>query len=136
MARHTLDLFTLWRQSQITLIMVRKTLSTGNNISRAHLHPGRLAHVRIHAEPRPIDVLTIYQYSGTATQTVLQQRKQLWQELDTYLRRLPSRNMLVCSGDLNCHLPSVPNLAPVSRSRPHWPSLGTSEAHADSAEFK
>ena len=39
--------------------MVRKTLCS----STVHLHPGRrLAHVRIHAEPRPIDVLTIYQY--------------------------------------------------------------------------
>ena len=120
------------------VVMVSRRLCSSQDISSVHIHPGRLAHIRIHAEPRPIDVIAVYQHAGTATSTVLKQFKQrqtVWTALDQYLHRLPHRNMLLCLGDFNCHLPTVPALAPASSFRTHLQTKAAAEAHSDRAEF-
>lgn len=106
-----------------TSVMISKRLCQSLDISSVHIHPGRLAHVRNPAETHPIDVIAVYQYAGTSNSTLLQYRQEIWDKLDTYLHRLPNRNMLVCSGDFNSHLPAVPLLAPVSTFRPHRSTL-------------
>lgn len=64
------------------VVMINKKLCQSSDISSVHINPGRLAHVRIHAAPRPIGVIAVYQYAGTATSTVLRNRHTLWTDLD------------------------------------------------------
>ena len=94
-------------------VFVRKTLRTAPAIQLHEPQPGRLLHVRIANSQQPIDVLAIYQHamhnrtaaqSDPASKTLPQQREGIWNKIDSWLKSIPLRNLVLVAGDLNCGL--------------------------------
>lgn len=85
------------------LVLVRKSLCAGHQITWQHYAPGRLLHVRLNFSSRPIDVLACYQHTFAGPQS-LPDRDKWWTLLENTLQGLPKRNNLVMLGDFNCSL--------------------------------
>eukprot|EP00435_Cladocopium_sp_Y103_P001309 s3830_g1.t1 len=90
------------------LIAISTRLATSAQLGWREIEPGRLLHVRVHFKQRSLDLLGIYQFTFDHTPKGLDQRLTLWHQLNDTLAGLPTRNMLLLGGDLNCTLTSSP----------------------------
>jgi len=86
------------------LILVAKTLCDANNLRWNDIVPGRLLHVRLHMNPRNIDILGCYQHVFARDKGCLQRRERFRLALEQQLQQIPNRNTVAVLGGLNCSL--------------------------------
>ena len=72
------------------LCLINRGLCHANQISWRVLHPGRMVHIRIHGATHHIDLVNLYQHVGTHSR--LDEREQIWRELDSFLDKASKRN--------------------------------------------
>ena len=85
---------------------IRKQAVVQNSYSWAAVVPGRLLHWRGQLHKQQFDILALYQQAMSHNneeqkQIIMQQRKQLWGQVDKTLASLPYRTSVVLMGDLN-----------------------------------
>ena len=89
------------------LVLMHSSLARMDTIRFQRLIPGRLAHIRIPHGRTNLDLVAVYQHVWRSQQDSkdnLAQRQQLLNKLGTFVRSLPSRNVLVIAGDFNTSL--------------------------------
>ena len=84
------------------LFLISRQLCAQHDISWAEIIPGRLLHVRIHGQKRHIDLISVYQHIHRSDR--LEQRQDVWNQLDTVLTSLSTRHTLLLMGDFNTSL--------------------------------
>ena len=100
------------------LFAVPKTLVPSSHLRFNSLMPGRLFHLRVELNPA-IDLLGVYQFSWNPHQAkaqspeqqaldLAQKRAAVWHSIQSWARRIPSRNSLLVLGDMNCTLQPQP----------------------------
>ena len=93
------------------LVLISRQLCSPTQIRYQHFISGRLVHVRLLLQPRPIDLVFCYQYTYQASRTCLQSRETWWKQLENILDGIPNRHALLLCGDFNCHLTSSPGIS-------------------------
>ena len=84
------------------LCLISKRLCNQNDLAWTELVPGRLVHIRIHGLRKHIDFICLYQHVHAITK--LEQREEIWHQLNGLLTKLPSKHVLVLMGDFNTSL--------------------------------
>ena len=81
------------------LCLISKDLCQIHDLSWHEVLPGRLMHFRINGRDRDLDFINIYQHIHVRDR--MEDRCNLWTELQTLLTKLPKRNHLTLMGDWN-----------------------------------
>ena len=103
------------------LVLVSKCLISPNLIRYASLLTGRLLHVKLSFPGGTVDVLTCYQHRLTSSMTCTQHREQVCEHLERALMRVPQRNLLLLTGDMNASvIPRVPWIGPAVVAPSSW----------------
>ena len=92
------------------LILIASKLCRPEQIVWREVEAGRIVHCRLHLQPRPFDIIGVYQHRWSTSIAQKTLRKQIWTSLDTLLKTIPNRNSLCVLGDFNCSLQSIPRL--------------------------
>ena len=116
------------------MVMVNAKRFNSNDIGWTDVVAGHILHVRIHQSARPIDILACYQHVDDGPKKRWNARQQFWTELDTILRQLPNRNLLLVAGDFNCGV--VPLRGQVGTETFRWNGvLHAGQGHKDTGQF-
>lgn len=99
------------------LLLIASRLCRPEQIVWKEIEPGRLLFCRLHLQPRPVDIIGIYQHPWNSSIVQKSRRKQLWTSFGRTLQELPNRNVLCVMGDFNCSLPFIPSLVGQARRR-------------------
>ena len=91
------------------LILISKRLGPASQLKWQFHASGRLVHLRLNCNPRPIDILACYQHTFNRTTTCLKARDTWWTLLNNVLHSLPHRHNLIMLGDFNCSLSEQTN---------------------------
>lgn len=86
------------------LILISKRVCSANNLKWQFYDSGRLVHVRLNTNTRPIDIISCYQHTFQHSAACATARERWWTLLDQVLHSLPHRNNLILLGDFNCSL--------------------------------
>ena len=85
------------------LVMISRRICDAASTGYHSILPGRLLHIRLHLQPRYVDVVAIYQCAGHG-KADLPTRASVWDAFDNLLSRLANRHGLIVAGDMNCSL--------------------------------
>ena len=95
----------------LVVLIDRRSLPHGEVLT-ADPKPGRIQHLRLAMCSWTLDLLHVYQkpynFHPKASQDAKTIRAEVWQELETQIRRIPKRHTLLVLGDYNCPLKSCP----------------------------
>ena len=86
------------------LVLFRTTVFQTSQLGSAELISGRLVHIRLHYRQRACDLICCYNYADDRTTSRMMLRQQFWTAIDQCIGALPTRNMLLIAGDMNCSL--------------------------------
>ena len=92
------------------MVMISTRLCRAHDVAWEVVISDRILHCRIHQPHKAIDIVAIYQFTRNQGGQNVSKRKQVWHSLDTLLKKLPHRNLLILAGDFNCSLPIIPRL--------------------------
>ena len=116
------------------LVLIHKRLCHPSAISWCTILDGRLLHVRLFGQSRPIDIVACYQHMDDKSRQRLTLRHRFWSVLDDYIHKLPRRNMLVICGDFNCGV--IEMKGHVGDEFFTWNRMAhAGQRHPDTAEF-
>ena len=114
------------------LILVATKLCRSDQIVWREVEAGRLIHCRLHLQPRPFDIIGLYQYTWSTSTAQKSRRKRIWTSFRQLLKEVPNRHRMCVLGDFNCSLPSIPRLVGQAHvTTPAGTKLGPQ--HGDSA---
>ena len=89
------------------IVGISDRLCKMDDIAYASVLPGRIQRVHCRLDSKALDIINVYQYPDTPTQTradPMKSRAHLWQQLDKTLHQIAHRNILVLGGDFNTPL--------------------------------
>eukprot|EP00435_Cladocopium_sp_Y103_P017051 s3272_g4.t1 len=111
-----------------------KGIFTSGSIRWQNYDSGRLMHIRLSLNPRPLDIIACYQHVYQDTMACRTLRDQWWTLLDSVLSGLPHRNSAVILGDFNCGLSALAGSVGTSDFR--WQhGLVSGRTHPDQSRF-
>ena len=114
------------------LIMIAKWLCPSSNLRWIESVPGRLVHMQLRIQPRPLDFVACYQFCFAPTHARLQERKRWWDQFSALVGNIPNRHVLTIAGDFNCSLPAAPpHTGPAEFHWGHGRSVGTQHRDHD-----
>ena len=88
--------------AQGILFMLSKRVCPPTGIRWQPVLAGRLVHFQIRFPQRNMDIIACYQFAYNTDSTRSRERQRWWDLLDKTLHALPTRNVLVLTGDFNC----------------------------------
>ena len=95
------------------LVMISRKLVSPSHIRYSSVLCGRLLHVRLSLPGGSVDILSCYQHCLRNTDACSQHRDQVWEHLERVICRIPRRNLLLVTGDMNSALqPRCPWIGP------------------------
>ena len=114
------------------LCLISRRLCSQNDISWTEIVPGRVVHIRIHGKRHHIDFVNVYQHIHHASR--MDQRGDIWHQLQNLLSKLSTKNTLVLMGDFNTSLQrrTAAVGSPLYR---HGDQLCTGPKHSDSFQM-
>ena len=92
------------------MIFISKRLCNMAQLRWQFHDSGRLVHVRIQVNPRPLDLVACYQHTYQATRTCQSARDRWWTKLEQVLNGLPNRETLIAPLVRLQVSPAPPNL--------------------------
>ena len=116
------------------LVLLRRSLCTGDSLSLVEPMPGRILHIRLAYRARAFDLIACYQFADTRMSARHAQRTEFWQILEQHAQTLPQRNSLLYAGDFNCSLPKAGHHVGTDRFCMHGRSC-TGPLHTDHTRF-
>ena len=111
------------------LCLISKQFCTQHDISWTEYIPGRLLHIRIHGSSKHLDFVAVYQHVHAPHR--LEQRLDLWTQMNTLLTRLGRKHTLVMVGDFNTSLQRVTSAVGLATYQ-HHRLRGKGPQHSDS----